>query len=220
MIIPLGARSTRTPTNVDSYWDNVVLLVKFTEAANETDFADLSTNTKTRYNKYGCRISTAQKKFGTGSLISQVSTCYYNWNSDDDWKFGTGDFCIEAWVRPKNGTGLHHYLNFAAGSTITLSCYDNNFRAYCGTGNFTDYAFTEDQWYHIAVTREGTTARFFVGGTMSGSRTVSTNFSTTYTPGFSGRINSFMDSVRVTKGVARYTADFAVPTEDFPETGA
>ena len=79
------------------------------------------------------------------------------------------------------------------------------------------------QWYHIAVCRASGSTRMFVNGTQVGSTYVDT---TTYlqTPVFIGSsylgttelLNGYIDDMRVTKGLARYTANFTPPTTAFP----
>jgi len=72
------------------------------------------------------------------------------------------------------------------------------------------------QWYHIAVTREGSSLKQFVDGTQLGTTvTDNTNYADGLTwigYGGSGYFNGYMSDVRITKGLARYTANFTPPT--------
>jgi len=75
-------------------------------------------------------------------------------------------------------------------------------------------------WYHIAVTRQGTQLKCFVDGNQVGSTiTDSTNIISTEPfnigRGYGGTVttNSYIQDVRITKGLARYTANFTPPTE-------
>ena len=78
-------------------------------------------------------------------------------------------------------------------------------------------------WRHVAVTRSGTSLRLFINGVQRGSTlTSSANLSDNQlkigyyyseTFGFVGKVDEF----RVTKGVARYTANFTPPTVPFPD---
>jgi len=77
-------------------------------------------------------------------------------------------------------------------------------------------------WYHIAVTRSGSTFRSFVNGvvdrTFTSSSAIYTDATIPYNIGrvayLSGTFffNGYMDDYRVTKGYARYTAAFTPPT--------
>jgi hypothetical protein len=91
---------------------------------------------------------------------------------------------------------------------------------------FSSWTPTANVWYHIAFTRSSGTARAFVDGTQIGS---SLSNGTTYTPTGGMTIGSsssgdrnfkgYIDDVRITKGLARYTENFTAPTSAFPNTG-
>jgi hypothetical protein len=83
-----------------------------------------------------------------------------------------------------------------------------------------------DAWNHIAVVREGTgtdQTKIYIGGTNDGTGTVSTDFNQTSvmyvgcnrTAG--NAMKGFIDDLRVTKGVARYTGTFTPPTQAFSD---
>jgi hypothetical protein len=84
---------------------------------------------------------------------------------------------------------------------------------------------TANTWHHIAVTRSGNTFRSFVNGVVEKTFTVSGSiFSDVTIPYNIGRVtyngggfyyNGYMDDFRVTKGLARYTANFTPTTTAF-----
>jgi len=94
------------------------------------------------------------------------------------------------------------------------------------------YLPTLSTFYHLAITREGDDHRHFVDGTQSGSTDNQAN--TVYEAGSSnfwiGAIRSassssvdnelqgYITELRVTKGLARYTAGFTAPTGKLPTT--
>ncbi len=74
-------------------------------------------------------------------------------------------------------------------------------------------------WYHVAVTRSGTSLRMFINGILESSATNSSdlvasglNLGLISTPYL---MNGYIDDFRITKGVARYTANFTPPTGTF-----
>jgi hypothetical protein len=81
-------------------------------------------------------------------------------------------------------------------------------------------------WYHVAITRSGGTLRMFVDGTKLGSdksnnityyntslaMLVGASFATG-TPG--SFVACYMDELRISKGIARWTANFTPPTEPY-----
>jgi hypothetical protein len=83
-----------------------------------------------------------------------------------------------------------------------------------------------NQWSHIAMTKTSSGIRVWVNGVGTSNTAISgtpqssgsTAFSMgcIYTAGFTGHI----DEIRITKGVARYTANFAPPTSEFTNPSA
>lgn len=86
----------------------------------------------------------------------------------------------------------------------------------------TPSGITTGSWYHVAFVRSNSTVYLFVNGTAVGSpgtHTDSYNLSTTsMTIGSQGAnyyYNGYIQDLRVTKGYARYTANFTPPTAEF-----
>jgi hypothetical protein len=82
------------------------------------------------------------------------------------------------------------------------------------------------QWQHVAWTRQGAIYRYFKDGALVAQSTSGTlsadSVNSLFIGGHSDHFgqSSFegdLDEVRITKGVARYTASFAAPTEAFPD---
>jgi hypothetical protein len=83
-------------------------------------------------------------------------------------------------------------------------------------------------WYHLAIVRDSSTSvKMFRDGTQVANATVSS--SATFNWGFNGSVvgggtwdgaqgnfNGYIDDLRVTNGVARYTTTFTPPTQAFP----
>ena len=83
-------------------------------------------------------------------------------------------------------------------------------------------SLTLNTWAALAITRSGSTIYWFKDGALLGSATDSTtyNFSGGRITGGSGSglaLSGFMDEIRVTKGVCRYTASYTVATKAFPD---
>lgn len=88
--------------------------------------------------------------------------------------------------------------------------------------------FTQSTWTHIALVRSGANRYFFSGGTQIGTTdtAISTNtisdcnvqyrVGSAFNPAGTYPFNGKICSLRLTKGVARYTANFTPPTLPLP----
>lgn len=170
------------------------------------------------------KVSTAQYKYGTGSMYFDGNGDYLQVrNASPLFNFGTGDFTVEFWMYPVASTGDNGMYDSRAvdlnttGFTISLTdaqkiqIYSN---AQHILGNTT---LSLNTWTHIAVTRSGTSLRLFVNGVVDGNVSNSQSFTdTNITIGkgiWSGsEFEGYLDDFRVTKGYARYTSTFSPPT--------
>jgi len=170
------------------------------------------------------QISTAQSKWGGGSISFNGSNSFLlapaNRNNDL-----AGDFTIECWIRFAS-VGNAQIVS-AGGGSVNGAYYWQYYTSQLqfginGVGAIATPSWTPsaNQWYHLAVTRSGTTVRQFVDGTQLGSNATSSQVFVDATTqvgyGGAGYLNGFIDDLRVTKGYARYTANFTAPTAPFP----
>ena len=165
--------------------------------------------------------ATANSTTFTGSIYLQWQT------SSSDFTFGTSDFTCEAWVKP---TSTNTDLNciISCGQPFQLYWKQNSFKfyAYDGSNYFVNHLdaganYPIGQWYHVAVTRSGSTFRLFVNGFLVDTATSSTAFGSlggvypsvgrynSTNQGFAGSISN----LRIVKGTALYTSSFRPPTE-------
>lgn len=126
-----------------------------------------------------------------------------------------------------NGTPLGAYN--AWGVVIINNVF--YFSRYLTDGSSNDFTASwtpaTNTWYHVAVSRQGTSLRAFIDGTQLGTtQTNSVNYVRVnsdplyigqYFAGSANRyLNGYIDDLRITKGLARYTANFTPPTAPFP----
>jgi len=222
------------PAPGDPYWANVELLLHCDGTDGSTTFTDSSDSAHTVTAIGNAQVDTSEKKFGTGSGLFDGND-YLSIPDDAGFDFGSGDFTLECWcyvtntasrtIMSKWTTGqLSWFLGAgAAGMGFYISTSGGNVILACPLASWP----STNTWFHIAVCRDGADLRLFVDGTQSGS---TYNISTTaihngsgivtigddqnVNPGFYGQI----DDVRITKGVARYTANFTPPTAAFPDS--
>ena len=152
-----------------------------------------------------------------------------------DWAFGTGDFCIEFWANIKSGSGkLMSWGTHDASGSFALSAntangntgFDLRNNANTNTNMVASGVISAGKWYHYAVCRNGSKFYMYVDGVFqtsgdndpSGSYGLSTNILyMAYITAGPTYGNQYMDSIRVSKGVARYPngTTFTPPTEAF-----
>ncbi len=186
------------------------------------------------------QISTSVKKYGTGSLaFDGTGDCLKpNPASTNLYAFDSGNFTIEMWFyitaftntyntlfdsRPVSTQGSYPTIAITSGRLY----YYVNSAERIATANST---ITTGQWYHLAVSRSGTSTKMFLDGTQVGSTytdsTVYVNGTSRPVIGAEGFnsppndvINGYIDDLRITKGYARYTANFTPPTAALSDTG-
>ena len=148
--------------------------------------------------------------------------------------FLTGDFTCEFWIYfnalATNQTVMGTASGFQAGGYqwIQLASNTLTFRMELTTGaiNVATGTLSTGQWYHMAATRSGTTVRVFVNGVLANSTTTGGSISdstgnkvvigNTVELQATRFFNGYLQDVRVTRGYARYTANFTPPTAAFP----
>jgi len=230
--MPAAFRTLLNPDagDTDPYFSSVSLLLHMDGSNGSTTFTDSSSNAFSATVSGNAQISTTNPKFGTGAGSFDGNGDYVTFANNAAFNFGTGDFTVESWF---NGTGTilgkwgsgnqvayvliisSTQINFSVGSAGVYS-----------TGFLFNTTISSNTWYHVAITRSGTTLRCFLNGTQIGTdQTSSQNLTSTATvdigvtkSNLSSYFNGSIDDVRLTKGVARYTASFTAPSAAFPDS--
>ena len=143
----------------------------------------------------------------------------------------TTDFTIEAWIWSTafDGTWYRSLLgNFNPAHTSSWSLFvrnnPNNYLEFNVDGAGALITGTTDlvtgQWYHAAITRSGSTFELFLDGVSQGTHVSATqdvhgvsaiSVGGNDAAGTNDEWRGYLDLVRITKGTARYTADFIPP---------
>jgi hypothetical protein len=183
------------------------------------------------------QISTSVKKYGTGSLAFDGTGDYLFGSANQNVALGTGDFTVEAWLYVttfSTTTGFQAIFS-NRNSTSAQASFDFGIRnsdkyLYFYNRNTDSSTFSTsglsgiNTWIHVAIVRVGTTVTFYINGTSAGTVSVSTNSFGSSNVAYIGTnfnatpdiYNGNIDDLRITKGVARYTANFTAPTAAFP----
>ena len=192
------------------------------------------------------QISTAQSKFGGGSIGLGSNDAYLLTNPTTSLEFGSGDFTIEFWWYPTSTSrqALYHgsfgadwsigidYSSVSTNQKIGIWASSNGsswnlINADGGGNGIGTITITQNAWNHIAYVRSGTTWMLFVNGVrdlnltgISGSvvnrATYSKGIGVWWSTTAMAEASGYIDDLRITKGYARYTANFTAPTTPFP----
>jgi hypothetical protein len=177
------------------------------------------------------QLSTAVKKFGSASLKLNGSTDYLQGIANADLNF-TGDFTVEAWVY-LTAPGSYHCLlegrSGAAFQNYTFGIWNNAGVVRLDSVNASTRLTGSstlvplNTWCHVAWTRSGGIMMCFVDGVKDAATlSYGTSMAPTGNAFYIGFIvdptffSGYIDDLRITKGVARYTANFTPPTSRFP----
>lgn len=217
----------------DPAFANVSLLVHFNNAGgNPIDSSSNGYTTATN----SITISAAQVKYGAAAASFDGSTKYATYSHTTPLDLTTGDFTLEFWVRfntvsasqailvKATGTGVYPWqIGLNASGHLTFAGFNtSDASAYSITGSST---LSTGVWYHVAGTRHGTTFTLWLDGASEGTATSADALRTNGTDvvdignvGGVAVLDGYMDDLRITKGLARYTSGFTPPTAEFPDS--
>jgi hypothetical protein len=201
-----------------------------------TSFIDSSSNALTPTVNGNTQISTTQSKFGGSAGLFDGTDDYLTYSYNSAFNFGTGDLTVEAWIYPTNVTGVNGVWGVSSGSGSnpkfvlfiengTPKIHINYLPSFSNTFLVSSGTISINVWTHLAFVRSGSTWSFYINGVLAGTGSNSTDITFASSPqyvGYGGEgyftpFEGYMDDVRITKGVARYTAAFTPPTESFPD---
>lgn len=229
----------------DPNFGSVVLLLHGNGASGDTTFIDSSSKEHSVLRGGTVQLDSSQSPPITGggigstpdaSILFPAADGNYIYVDDPgtDFIFGTGDFTVEGWLRlkshdyvfkiydgrPITTEGLYPTIGVSAANKLIY--YTNSAIRITG-----DASLAINTWYHWAYSRTAGAGRLFLNGVQQGSTYTDNNdyVNAPTRPRMGSRgigntlegIDGWLDEIRVTKGVQRYTADFAPPTTQFPD---
>jgi hypothetical protein len=222
----------------DPYGANISLLLHMDGADGSTTFVDKSVYAHAVAANGAAQVETSTVRFGSGALQGvggSGSTGFVSAPDHPSLEFGSGNFTIELFVnftstasvqslisKGHTGTGNLSWALFRDAGRGTLQFVISTDGA-GDTRKEVSWAPSTGQWYHVAVTRSAGSLRFFVDGVQIEGALASSE--TYFDGGAQVRVgwavnfglNGFIDEVRITKGVARYTANFTPPSAAFAD---
>ena len=132
-----------------------------------------------------------------------------------DWDFGTGDFCLEAWIKFSDVSGNNMVFSRNNTNDFRLVMVGSlNQWEWSIEGTSVAYSFTSaiNRWYHVAFVRSSGTVAVYIDGVSIGSTANSGNIQGTDVvligqAASTSYFNGWMKNVRISN-TARYTAAF------------
>ena len=215
----------------DTHFSKVTAMFNFDGIDGDTTTSGLDASNKNLTLSYssGDQLSNTQKKFGATSLYVADNVTI---STSDGFDMGTGDFTTEAWYyftsfsssfgiwdQWTGSSSGNSQVWMSSGSAGTMKWYYNGSSILSSSTTL-----STGQWYHIVLTRHGGTLKFYINGTVDSSTQSFTGdygkSGTVYLgdqhAGGGGAPQYYIDDLRVTKGLARYTSNFTAPTSAHP----
>ena len=216
-----GYSSVTVPTAPLTAITNTSLLLDFTNGGIIDNTAKNNLETVG-----GASISTTVSKFGGSSMYFDGSGDWLDILAANQLSnFSSGDWTIEAWIYRSTASANHCILNFInsagtnAGLTFQVSSSnqlvsDNGTVAALAAGTV-----PSNQWVHIAIAQYSGTTTGYINGVAVGTTTQAPSASQYLRIGALGNggyaYHGYINDLRVTKGIARYTQNFTPPTTAF-----
>jgi hypothetical protein len=172
-------------------------------------------------------FNSLKNRFGYtfGSMTFNDSDSYLI-STSNDYVLGTNDFTVETFFRA--ATSSHNYAGIISqrqvgnnNISINLQSADTSeplieFSS-AGTGLST-YTASNDEWYHVAISRTGGTSSYFINGNLVNEVADTTDYTPSdlvvgryYTEFSDYYFNGVISNVRVINGTGLYTGTFSIP---------
>ena len=208
----------------DEHYYGTSLILKM-----DSDFGDSSVHQHTVTLIGNSTTSSTESKYGgTSGYFDGSDTLLIP--ADSNFQFGTQDFTFECWIYGGQQADVVSILDMrpqgqsGAYPTLYFTPTDDVLHFLAGSGGVIEATVSifDSAWHHIAVSRNENSTKLFVDGSQVGSTIVDNNvyssganiaiMGTSYhNPPIGNSFEGYIDDVRITKGVARYTEDFAPP---------
>lgn len=213
----------------DPNFDNVSLLMHMDGAQGSQSFIDSSSNNYIVTANGNAQIDTTIKQLGTGSAAFDGNGDYITIPDDAMLNFSSSDdFTIEGWIYFNSLSDGVALVSKGTSGTSGWTLYYYSGTLYFGVpyiSNDISATFNPslNTWYYLACSRQSGTVRLFIDGIkvaeLSNSLTYSSISPVSIGLSHSNNyLNGYVDEIRITKGVARYTSNFTPPTEPFGNT--
>ena len=183
-------------------------------------------------------LDTAYRKFGTASLLLDGTGDYCTVPDSADWYFAAGNFTIDLWYLP-SAAGTQGFCGqfVDANNFWFLRRATNSIQFYIKSGGVVKASYSSSgttintgTWYHIELVRNSTRILVFINGVSqlviettailtnevpNLAAVLSVGACTAGASAYESCVAGWIDEFRISKGIARHTADFTVPTSPY-----
>lgn len=215
---------------------SVSLLLHGDGPNNSTAIIDSSRNGFTPTITGDAKISTSQSKFGGASIAFDGSGDRLTYPASSAWNLSGGPHTIEFFVRlgsyPGSGNSCRVLLigpnNNASSFTVQISQTGQVIGAVPFGGKSyvqSSGSLSLNTWQHVAVVINGTSSGVYIDGVQT-TGTIDAPDSSSSNPLYIGydtvgtvnsQFNGFLDELRISRNVARYSSAFTPPASPFPD---
>ena len=213
--------------SADPYFSNVSLLLKM-----DSDFSDSSQYAHSITVNGNTAISTTESKYGGASGYFDGVGDYLSLGASNAFNFGNQDFTVEFWMNFQPYSGYKRIFvqdgpteNYGTQLQILLDSSTTKVWVYSGNSAvdvMSTSQLSHSTWHHVAITRENHIIKIYFNGVLDRSKAYSSSLVLSpnsgnprpYIGAYSPSVSFFpgyLDDFRITKGLARYTANFTPP---------
>ena len=222
----------------DQYYNSCSLLLHCNGANGSTTFTDNSKNNITVTVNGNSQISTAQSKFGGASGLFDGSGDYLYVPVSSIQVLGN-TWTIECWYQAISRSNTYPTIisvsdNSYAGTIVLFDRHGSASTKFSfavanagaivnGTTNVSN-----GTWYHLALVSNNGVVTMYVNGVSEASQSSTTNSANKQIyiganfdyASYPTYLNGYIDELRITKGIARYTTNFTPQTSEFPNNAS
>jgi hypothetical protein len=174
------------------------------------------------------QVSTSVVKYGSGSMYFDGSGDVLNVQSPvlQTSNLGSGNLTVEGWLYPltlgSSNCFVGSYTAASAGHWLLYSSSGTNLALFGSGVPSLSVTLTLNTWQHFAWVKHNGVSTLYLNGVAISSAADTNNYTGAnfltvgaYN-GTTGPWNGYLDDVRITKGIARYTANFIPPQVALP----
>ena len=166
-------------------------------------------------------IGTADNNFGTAAAYFDGSGDILTVASSADFAFGTGDFTVDMLIYVPSW-GSSNPVLFAVSTTGGFQFGKRENTTNWGACNWgvawgvcSTTLPTTNTWHHIAAVRASGLMKIYLDGVQVASGTDTNNYVQGVAVIGTNNLNAYIDELRVSKGIARWTSNFTPPTMQY-----